>query len=41
MYNPAPVEGYRHFIKSLLAGGISPKDIEIMAKRNPAQLLGV
>jgi Family of unknown function (DUF6282)/TAT (twin-arginine translocation) pathway signal sequence len=41
VYNPTPVEGLRHFIKTLLAGGISPKDIEIMAKRNPAQILGV
>ena len=41
VYNPTPVEGYRHLIKSLLAGGISPKEIEIMAQKNPAQVLGV
>ncbi|HUL00425.1 MAG TPA: DUF6282 family protein [Nitrospirota bacterium] len=41
VFNPEPVEGYRQFIKALLANGITPKEIEIMAQKNPAQILGV
>jgi len=41
VYNPEPVDGLRQFIKALLANGITPKEIEMMAQKNPAQLLGV
>jgi len=40
-YNPAPVEGMRHFIRTLLTHGITPKEIDIMVRKNPAELLGV
>jgi len=38
-YNPPPVEGYRMFIAALLRNGITPEEIELMAKINPAKLL--
>ena len=40
-YNPTPVEGMRHFIRTLLTHGITPKEIDIMVRKNPAALLGV
>jgi hypothetical protein len=36
-----PVEGMRMFISALLLAGIAEKDIEKMAKINPAYLLGL
>lgn len=38
-HNPLPTDGYRMFIQILLEGGISYKEIEIMAKKNTAKLL--
>ena len=40
-YNPPPVEGFRMFVCSLLANGITRSEIELMAKKNPAKLLGL
>ena len=40
-YNPPPAEGFRLFIATLLRNGISPEEIELMAKVNPARLLGL
>jgi len=37
--NPLPVEGMRLFISTLLHHGITPEEIELMVKRNPAELL--
>jgi hypothetical protein len=37
--NPLPVEGMRLFISTLLHHGITPKEIELMVKVNPAGLL--
>lgn len=36
---PNPIEGMRIFIKIMIHCGISEKEIEIMTKKNPAQLL--
>jgi Family of unknown function (DUF6282) len=38
-YNPPPAEGMRMFIALLLKNGISEREIELMAKTNPAKLL--
>ena len=40
-FNPTPVEGFRLFIASLLRSGCTPDEIELMAKVNPARLLGL
>ncbi len=40
-YNPPPAEGMRMFIGLLLKNGISEREIEFMAKENPARLLGL
>lgn len=40
-WNPYPAEGFRFFMAILLRNGLSPKDIEIMTKKNPSQLLGI
>jgi hypothetical protein len=37
--NPLPVEGMRLFIATLLHHGISPEEVELMVKKNPAALL--
>jgi hypothetical protein len=37
--NPLPVEGMRLFISTLLHHGITPEEIELMVKKNPAGLL--
>ena len=37
--NPLPVEGMRLFISTLLHHGITPEEIELMVKKNPAELL--
>lgn len=39
-YSPVPVEGYRMFLAALLKCGVTPAEIEGMACRNPARLLG-
>ena len=38
---PSPVEGMRSYIAALLAEGFAPRDIQLMAGENPAQLLGL
>ena len=38
-YNPTPAEGMRMFIALLLKNGIGEREIELMAKINPAKLL--
>ncbi len=40
-FNPPPVEGFRMFIATLLRNGITPEEIELMAKTNPGKLLGL
>ena len=40
-YNPTPAEGMRMFMALLLKNGISEREIEFMAKENPAKLLGL
>lgn len=40
-FNPPPAEGFRMFIATLLRHGIKPEEIELMAKVNPAKLLGL
>ena len=40
-YNPPPAEGMRMFIATLLRHGMAPEEIELMAKVNPAKLLGL
>jgi hypothetical protein len=37
--NPLPVEGMRLFIATLLRHGITPDEVELMVKKNPAVLL--
>lgn len=39
--NPPPAEGMRIFMASLLKKGITEQEIELMAKVNPATLLGL
>lgn len=39
--NPLPVEGMRLLMATFLNQGISPKEIESMAKKNPAMLLNL
>jgi type IV secretory pathway TrbD component len=38
---PSPPEGLRAFIEALRAEGITPAEIDLMVKRNPARLLGL
>jgi hypothetical protein len=38
-YNPPPAEGMRMFIALLLKNGLSPAEVEFMAKKNSAKLL--
>ena len=40
-WNPPPAEGMRFFMAILLRNGLNEKDIEVMAKDNPAKLLGL
>ncbi len=40
-FNPPPAEGMRLFMAALLRSGISEPEIELMAKVNPARLLGL
>ena len=39
--NPTHVEGLRAFIEALRAEGVSEDDVDLMARRNPARLLGL
>jgi imidazolonepropionase-like amidohydrolase len=39
--NPPPVEGMRILMATLFHHGLTPKEIEVMAKVNPAALLGL
>ena len=39
MFNPHPIEGMRMYVQTLLRSGITEKDIDIMLKKNPAELL--
>ncbi len=38
-WNPPPAEGMRYFMAILMRNGLSPKEIELMVKENPAKLL--
>ena len=40
-YNPHPIEGMRQFVRTLLYKGVAKAHIDLMLKRNPAQLLGL
>jgi len=40
-YSPHPIDGMRQFIKVLQALGITDSEIDTMARRNPARLLGL
>ena len=40
-HNPPPAEGFRMFIATLIRHGITGEEIELMAKLNPAKLLGL
>ena len=40
-HNPPPAEGMKMMIATMLSGGLSEKEIEIMVKINPARLLGL
>ena len=40
-WNPPPAEGMRFFISTLLRKGITPDEIELMVKTDPAGLLGL
>ena len=40
-HNPSPVEGFRMFIATLAHQGMSEEEITLMAKTNPARLLGL
>ncbi len=40
-WNIYPAEGFRFFMAILLRNGMTPEEIEIMAKKNPARLLGL
>ena len=37
--NPTPPEGFRMMIANMLMAGLSPKELEILVKKNPARLL--
>jgi hypothetical protein len=39
--NPLPTDGFAAFIGAMKAHGLSDQDIDRMARRNPAQLLGL
>ena len=39
--DPLPAEGYKLFVKKLMEEGISPREIDLMMKENPARLLGI
>ncbi|MEG4350930.1 DUF6282 family protein [Microcoleus sp. LAD1_D3] len=39
--DPLPAEGYKLFVEKLMGEGISPHEIDLMTKHNPALLLGI
>ena len=39
--NPLPTDGFAAFLEAMKAHGLSDQDIDRMARRNPAQLLGL
>ena len=39
--DPLPAEGYKLFVEKLMGEGISQREIDLMMKENPAQLLGI
>ncbi len=39
--NPTHTEGLRAFIRALRAAGVSDREVDLMARRNPARLLGL
>ena len=39
--NPPPTEGLRDFLNALTDAGIPPADLDLMARRNPATILGL
>ncbi|MEG4075412.1 DUF6282 family protein [Microcoleus sp. Pol14C2] len=39
--DPLPAEGYKLFVEKLIGEGISPHEIDLMMKHNPARLLGI
>lgn len=39
--NPSPIEGLRMFIVELMKLGITREEIDVMVRKNPAQLLGL
>jgi hypothetical protein len=39
--NPTHPDGLRSFIAGLLAEGLTPRDIDLVARKNPARLLGL
>ena len=41
VWNPAPPQMMRMFIATLEEGGIQPEEIDLMARHNPARLLGM
>src|ERR1700687_2394327 len=40
-YNPAPADGMRFYVETMLKHGISHRDIQVMIKDNPTYLLGL
>jgi hypothetical protein len=38
-FNAEPAAGFRTFLQSLLAAGITARELELMAKNNPRDLL--
>ena len=41
VFNPHPIEGMRMYVNTLLRLGLEEKDIDIMLKENPSDLLGL
>lgn len=41
LWNPLPAEGMRLFIATMLKNGMTEEEIELMARSNPARLLGL
>jgi len=41
MFNAHPIEGMRMYVHTLTRLGMSEKDIDVMMRKNPADLLGL
>jgi microsomal dipeptidase-like Zn-dependent dipeptidase len=39
--NPTHIEGLRAFVQALQGEGVSDDEVDLMARRNPARLLGL